>query len=192
MATVAAARPASNFREFEGAVLRNAAAGLGISAQQLSQDWSDVNYSSARAALLEAWKTLTRRRLDFAYGFAQPIYTAFLEESMEVDGLPMPKSGPVPDFLECRGAYARANWMGPGRGWVDPVAEKQGAVLGMDAGLSTLEMEAAENAGEDWEELLDQRQIEVKAFKARELTPPSWAGLHPLPAQRTIEKPQAV
>src|SRR5260364_374396 len=72
MATVAAARPTSNFSELVVAVLRSAAVVLGISAHQLSQDWSDVNYSSARAALLEAWKTLTRRRLDFAYGFAQP------------------------------------------------------------------------------------------------------------------------
>ncbi|WP_349813575.1 hypothetical protein [Escherichia coli] len=33
--------------------------------QQVTQDWSDVNYSSARSSLLEAWKTLTRRRDDF-------------------------------------------------------------------------------------------------------------------------------
>ena len=53
------------------------------------------------------------------------------------------------------------------RGWVDPVAEKKGAILGMDAGLSTLEMESAENAGEDWEEMLDQRAREIAAFKER-------------------------
>jgi capsid protein len=29
--------------------------------------------------------------------------------------------------------------MGPGRGYVDDVKEKQGAILGMDAGLTTLE-----------------------------------------------------
>jgi capsid protein len=29
--------------------------------------------------------------------------------------------------------------MGP-RGWVDPVAEKKGAILGLDAGLSTLKL----------------------------------------------------
>ena len=29
-----------------------AAAALGLSTQQVTQDWSDVNYSSARAALL--------------------------------------------------------------------------------------------------------------------------------------------
>jgi capsid protein len=43
--------------------------------------------------------------------------------------------------------------------------EKRAAVLGMQAGLSTLEIEAAENAGMDWEELVDQRAVEIQRFK---------------------------
>ncbi|RJF82421.1 phage portal protein [Azospirillum cavernae] len=186
--TVSAARPNSNFADFEGAVLRNAAAGIGISAQQLSNDWSDVNYSSARAALLEAWKTLTRRRTDFAVGFGSPVYCAILEEMMEVDNLPMP-SGVVPDYLDARGAYSRCRWMGPGRGWIDPVAEKQGAVLGMDAALSTLEEECAENTGQDWEEVLDQRAREMQGFKERGLEPPSWAKMN-IPANQAAAPPK--
>lgn len=184
---VTAARPNGNFREFESAVLRNAASGLGISAQQLSNDWSDVNYSSARAALLEAWKTLTRRRQDFAAGFAHPVFGAFVEEAMDIEDLPLPAN--APDFVECRGAYTRCQWIGPGRGWVDPVAEKQGAVLGMDAGLSTLEAECAEQ-GLDYEEVLDQRKREIDAFAARGIPVPTWAGMQT--AQETIKKPEAV
>lgn len=170
---VTATRPNSNFKDFESAVLRNAAAGLGLSAQQLSQDWSDVNYSSARAALLEAWKTMTRRRDDFAIGFAQPIYSAFLEEVMDVDNVPLPAGAPA--FADFRAAYSRARWMGPGRGWIDPVAEREGAVIGMKSGLSTLEHECAENSGSDWEEVLDQRRREIEAFKERGLPLPEWA-----------------
>lgn len=170
--TVNAARPTSNFKEFEGAVLRNVAAALGLSTQQVTQDWSDVNYSSARAALLEAWKTLTRRRDEFAVGFAQPVLTAFLEELHEEEDLPLPAD--APDFLAARAAYTRAQWMGPGRGWVDPVAEKKGAILAMESGMSTLEIEVAENVGEDFEDILDQRAREERAFKERGLTPPSW------------------
>jgi capsid protein len=70
--TVNAARPYSNFEVFESAVLRNFSSGTGLSPQQVTQDWSDVNYSSARSSLLEAWKTLTRRRDDFSMGTAQP------------------------------------------------------------------------------------------------------------------------
>ncbi|WP_289992221.1 phage portal protein [Photorhabdus laumondii] len=185
--TVNAARPHSNFEGFESAALRNIAAATGLSTQQVTQDWSDVNYSSARSAMLEAWKTLTRRRADFSIGFAQPILTAFIEEIHDIEDLPLPTG--APDFLEARAAYCRAQWMGPGRGWVDPVAEKKGAILGMDAGLSTLEMEAAENAGEDWEEMLDQRKRELDAFEERGLTPPSWAQLD-VPADKTIQDPK--
>lgn len=186
---VSAARPNSNFRDFEGAVLRNAASGMGISAQQLSQDWSDVNYSSARAAMLEAWKTMTRRRIDFAHGFAQPIFGAFLEESMEVDDLPLPKG--APEFMECRSAYARAEWIGPGRGWVDPVAEKKGAVLGMDAGLSTLQSECAEQ-GLDYEEVLFQRKKEIDLFNSLGLKVPEWAGMQDKTADQIIQDPGIV
>lgn len=175
--TVNAARPTSNFADFEKAVLRNFAAAAGLSAQQVSQDWSDVNYSSARGALLEAWKTLDRRRADFAVGFAGPIRGAVLEELHAVEDMPLPAG--APDFAEARGAYARALWVGPPRGWVDPVAEREGAVLGMEAGLSTLEAENLDQS-QDWEEILDQRQRELAAFKARGLEPPaSWLANRP-------------
>ncbi len=176
--TLSAARPTSNFNGFESAVLRNIAAATGLSTQQVTQDWSDVNYSSARAAMLEAWKTLTRRRDDFAVGFAQPIASAFVEEIHDIEHLPLPLN--APDFLDAKAAYCRARWMGPGRGWIDPVSEKKGSILGMNAGLSTLEMEAAENAGEDWEEMLDQRAREIDAFKDRGIPLPEWA--EPVPA----------
>lgn len=186
LVTVNAARPSSNFAPFESAVLRNAASALGISESQLTQDWSKVNYSSARSALLEAWKTLTRRRVDFAVGFAQPILGSFIEELHDLVDLPLPAG--APDFIDCRAAYSRAQWMGPGRGWVDPVAEKKGAILGMDAGLSTLEIECSENVGEDWEEILDQRKREIEALKERGLPLPEWASGDD--AEDTIKDPE--
>jgi len=185
--TVNAARPTSNFGDFEGAVLRNASAATGLSAQQISNNWSDVNYSSARGALLEAWKTLNRRRIDFGHGFGQPIWAAHMEEQFEVDNLPLPNG--APDFMECRTAYSAAKWMGPGRGWIDIVKERQGAVLGMDSGLSTLEQECAENGGEDWEENLDQRARELEAYRERGLTPPTWAGMQ---TAKEVIQPQEI
>jgi len=184
--TVTAERPSGNYAAFEGAALRNIAAGIGISAQQLSNNWSDVNYSSARAAMLESGKTMMRRRQGFASGFAQPFLDAVMEEMFDVDDLPLPAG--APDFVEFRGAYGRARWMGPGRGWVDPVAEKQGAVLGMDAGLSTLEDECAEQ-GLHWEDVLDQRAVEIQRFKELGIPVPTWAGMQT--ANEVTKKPEA-
>ncbi|WP_346730422.1 phage portal protein [Caballeronia sp. dw_19] len=170
--TVSASRPTSNFADFENAMLRNVAAGTGTSAQMISQNWSDVNYSSYRAAMLEVWKTFHRKRTNFASGYGHPIYCGFLEESMEVDDLPLPTG--APPFIECRVAYSRAKWMGPGRGYVDPQKEKAGAILGMDAGLSTLEDECAELGGSDWREKVGQRAVERAKFQELGLPVPQW------------------
>lgn len=180
ISTIAAQHPNNNYAEFQKTALRNIAAGTGLSSQQVSNDWSDVNYSSARAAMLEAWKTLSRRRDNFARGFASPIRSAWLEECCYVEDLPWP-SGVSKDFLEdsiplLRTSISKCMWLGPGRGWIDPVAERQGSVLGMDAGLSTLEIESAENSGTDWEEIINQRKIEVDRFRKLGLPLPEWMG----------------
>ncbi|HLN23445.1 MAG TPA: phage portal protein [Patescibacteria group bacterium] len=184
--SVAATHPHTGFGEFAHEMLRTVAAALGVSAEQITQDWSQTNYSSARAALLESWKTMTRRRDEFAMGFTTPIYAAWLHEAMTLGELPLPRNAPA--FIEAATAYSRCGWLGPGRGWVDPVKEKQGAVLGMDAGLSTLKAECADNSGRDWEEILDQRKIEMDGFAARGLTPPSWAGMQDATTASTPEE----
>jgi lambda family phage portal protein len=184
---VTASRPNANFKDFESVFLRNVSAATGLSAQQVSNDWSDVNYSSARGALLEAWKTLSRRRHDFAIGFGQKIVVAFAEEAMEVDPLPLPRG--APPFSQFRDAYSRTKWMGPGRGVIDPVKERQGAILGMDAGLSTLEDEAGELGGVDWRDTVAQRAVEVARFKELGLPLPEWAG--GIDATKVISEPEA-
>lgn len=184
---VDAARPSSNFSAFEGAVLRNVATGVGLSAQQVSNDWSNVNYSSARGALLEAWKTLSRRRHEFSVGFCDPIRASWLEEAMDVDYLPLP-NGVVPEFAECRGAFSRCNWLGPSIDWLDPLKDRQGAVLGMDAGLSTLERECAMQ-GLDYEEVLEQRAHEIKKFDELGIPRPDWSGGMGLTADKVSATP---
>ncbi|KVF22935.1 phage portal protein [Burkholderia cepacia] len=173
---VAAAHPHSGFQDFAHEMLRSIAAALGVSAEQITQDWSKTNYSSARAALLESWKTLSRRSAEFKMGSATPLYATWLQEVIERGDLDDVLPSDAPDFVEAPTAYARCDWLGVARGWVDPVKEKQGAVLGMDAGLSTLKRECAEQ-GLDWEEVIAQRAVELAAFKRLGIAPPSWAGI---------------
>lgn len=151
--------PNANFDKFVAASLRNIASAIGITYEQLSADWSQVNYSSARAALLEVWRGFTARGGHFAHQFVQPIYVRVLEEAIARGKVRVPR-GCVP-FAKARYAWSRARWLMPGRGWVDPVKEANAAVLRMGNGLSTLEREAAEQ-GLDWEEVLTQRAREQK------------------------------
>ena len=177
--------PHNGFAEFVHEMQGGIASALGVSLEQVTQDWTRTTYSSARAALLESWKTLVRRRLEFSAGTATPMYAVWLREAMENGELPLPKN--APDFIEAATAYAGCSWLGPARGWVDPVKEPQGSILKMDAGLTSLKQEAAEQ-GSDWEELLDQRQIEIAAFNERKIPLPAWGGVEI--ATRTDEPPE--
>ena len=167
----AVARPNPNFAGFEKAVLRNVASAGGLSSMQVTNDWSDVNYSSARGALMEFWKTTYRRRHNFAIGFAHPILQAFAEESFDVDNLPLPPG--APGFEEMPSAYCRANWIGPAKGWMDPKAELEGAILGMSAGLMDFDQICAEQ-GVEADDMIAARAKVKERFLAAGAELPEW------------------
>ena len=164
IAPFAPARPAAQFEAFTVAVLRHIAASLGLPYELLLKDFSKTNYSSARAALLEAWRTFRGRREKLATYWAQPCYELWLEEAVNAGLIE------APDFYENRAAYCRSKWIGPGRGWVDPVKEADAARIRMNAGISTLEAECAEQ-GLDWEEVLEQRAREHAKMRELGLDP---------------------
>jgi len=154
--------PNNNAESFIRSALRNVASTAGISYEQLTMDWSQVNYSSARAALIEVWRGLTARKNNFAAQFMQQWYAAWLEEAIDLGHIVMPKG--APPFAAKRAAYTRADWIGPGRGWVDPLKEADAAVTRLDGNLSTFEREGAEQ-GRDWRSDAMQRRREQKFFE---------------------------
>jgi len=168
--SVSANHPTGNFEPFEVAILRHVASGLGITYEQLSGDFSRTNYSSFRGATNEVLKTFDRRSKNFDTGFAMPVRIAALEEFFDVEDLPLPAG--APPFEEMRGAYSACRWLRPGRGWVNPLDEIRAASLAMQTGLTTLEDQAGEQ-GEDWEEIVDQRAVEIQRFKDRGLELPA-------------------
>lgn len=184
--TVAAARPHGQFSPFAQEMLRGVAAALGVSETQVHKDLASANYSSIRAGLVEAEKTYVRRCDEFNLNTADPVLACWMQEAMEYGDLPLPKD--APDFLEAATAYANGRWLGPAAGWVDPVSERQGVVLGLDAGLTTLEDECAKQ-GLDFEEVIDQRIYEVGRFTDGKLPMPSWAG-EKVSAMDAASKPQ--
>jgi lambda family phage portal protein len=153
--TVAAERPTTNFAPFESAVLGSIASALGISKEQLSQDWTGINYSSARTLLNEIWRGLTADRHLFTQAFCTPIYSAWLEEAVARDLIQIP--GGKSSFYVFRSALCQAEWIGPGRGWVDPYKEAQAAQLRMNIGITSQTDECAEQ-GRDADEVRWQRK----------------------------------
>jgi lambda family phage portal protein len=148
-------RPNTSFESFVTMLFRHIATGLHIPYELLMKDFSKTNYSSARAALLEAWRFFRGRRKWLSTYWMGPIYRLWLEEAVNMGLIE------APGFYENWEAYCRATWIGDGRGWVDPKKEAEAAQLRMSLNISTLEDECAEQ-GADWEERLTQRARELK------------------------------
>lgn len=146
-------RPNNAFEAFMLAVLRHIAAGLNMPYELLAKDFSRTNYSSARAALLEAWRYFQGRRTWLQTTWLQPLYELWLEEAVNAGVIE------APDFYRQRHAYSRASWIMSGRGWVDPSKEADAAGKRLGHHLTTLRQECAEQ-GLDWEEVLEQRAEE--------------------------------
>lgn len=165
-------RQSSSFASFQTAFLQSLASALGLSYEQLSMDWSKTNYSSARAALNEVWRAVKRMSAIFVEQIVTPIYYAFLEEAIDKGFVTLPALagvGGLDLFHEMPGAVMRARWLGPGRGYVDPVKEIQASALRIESMVSTLENECGDQ-GDDYDDILDQIQIEEAELKARGLT----------------------
>lgn len=155
-------RPNQAFEAFMLAVLRHIAAGMNMPYELLLKDFSNTNYSSARAALLEAWRYFNGRRRWLTDYWLKPIYELWLEEAVNAGEID------APGYYENQYAYNRCRFIFGGKGWVDPVKEAQAAVLRMNAGLSTMEAECAEQ-GLDYEEVMDQQAVEKRMKEERGL-----------------------
>jgi lambda family phage portal protein len=152
--------PNAAFGAFMEAALRHIAAGLNLPYELLLKDFSKMNYSSARAALLEAWRFFLGRRRWLRDYWLNPIYQLWLEEAAWRGRIGVTHA----DYLANRYAYARCRWVFAGRGWVDPVKEATAAKIRKDEYFSTLEDECAEQ-GLDWEDVLEQRARELARMR---------------------------
>ena len=158
-------RPNAAFESFMLSVERRIAAGLNLPYELFAKDFSRVNYSSARAALLEAWRYFNGRRRWLTSTWLRPIYELWLEEAINAGVIE------APGFYTNRYAYTRCRFVFGGKGWVDPVKEITAAKLRLEIGVSTLEQECAEQ-GLDWEEVLHQQRLEQQCRREHGLAEP--------------------
>lgn len=146
---------------FRNGFLRQFSLALGISFEQLSNNFSDANYSAARAALLEVWRGVMSQRHMFVSHVASLIYAAVIEEAIEIGAVKLPPG--APPFQENRAAYTACQWTGPGMGWIDPLKEANAMLVRLQSKTSTRQKEAAAN-GDDYLEIFDQiEQEEIEA-----------------------------
>ncbi|MFW5926836.1 MAG: phage portal protein [Wenzhouxiangella sp.] len=150
---LSAKQPVAAFEQFERAALRMIAAAGDTSYEQLSKDYTNTTYSSARASMLEAYKFIVSERQNTVIRLANIIYALMLEDAIYSGRIELPRNAPAFNEPGAKRAYCAARWIGPGRDQIDPVKDAQATKMELAMGLTSHEEEAARR-GRDPDELI--------------------------------------
>lgn len=109
------------YDDFERRTLLRLAAGIGITYEQLTGDMLNVNYSSARVALIE-FRRLCEQDVytGFVPQLCDPVFRAFMIAAVQA-GL-IPGLG-IREFTRNLAAYTAAEWVMTKWDWIDPQKE---------------------------------------------------------------------
>jgi lambda family phage portal protein len=147
--------PDASVEPFIRACLRGVAAGLGVAYHSLANDPAQVNYSTARVALLEERDMWMRVQEWYIEHWCTPDFEEFLKGEVLAGALPV--------------AYAQlyndVRWQPKRWSWVDPEKDAAGKELMLKNGLTSRTRISAE-LGEDFEEILRERKADEDMAEA--------------------------
>lgn len=155
--TVDPKRSDTQFEVFVNTFIMVIASSMGIPKEVLVKQY-ESNYTAARAALLDFWRTVKVYRRRFNSGFNQPIYEQWLSEAVAAGRIEAP--GFFDDPI-VRQAWCGCSWMGASMGHVDPLKEVNAAEARIRNNISTEEQEAMEYNGNNWDEVVRTRNKEI-------------------------------
>jgi len=155
--------PTTAFADFEKAILRGIAGGLGVSYTALANDLEGTSYSSIRQGALEErdfYKTQQRFMIEH---FIDPMFRLWMRHVMDFALIPINGPGKFEKFA------LGISWRARGFQWVDPLKEINAAVVGLQNGIIS-HTDIAATYGRDAEETFAQIQRDKEMAKIFGLT----------------------
>lgn len=156
--TVETQHPHSGYDTFMMARTKQASAAMEIPVEVLFKRF-DSQFSSARGALNEFWRTCGMQREWFAEDFCQPVYETWFAEAVARGRIRAPGFFDDPAI---RKAYTDCKWNGPSKTALNPSQEVEAAMKRVAEGFSTAEEETAQLTGGDYNRNIRKRLVEAK------------------------------
>lgn len=159
--------PNSVYEAFMRAMLREVAAGIGVSFESLSRDYSQSNYSSSRLALLDDRDMWRFFQSWFITDFRNIVHKEWIAMAV--------LSGTITSITQVQYAldplkFQTVRFKPRGWTWVDPTKEVEAFKEAIKAGLTTQsDVIAATSGGRDIEDIFDERARELEMAKERGL-----------------------
>lgn len=160
-------RPNSNMDPFMRLMLREIAAGTGVSYESLSRDYSQSNYSSSRLALLDdrdLWRVF---QLWFIRNFRNEIHDEWLQQAVLARAV---TAISIDEYASNIKKFSAVRFKPRGWTWIDPQKEVEAYKEGIKSGLTTMtKVIASTGDGMDIEDVLDERRHELDLAKEKGL-----------------------
>lgn len=157
-------RPNAAMDPFMRFMLRSFAAGVGVSYESVSRDYSQSNYSSSRLALLEdrdLWRVLQGW---WIRNFRKEVHRDWLEASVLAGVLPFA------DYYTQPKKYQPVRFKPRGWSWIDPVKEVGAYKAAVRAGFMTVSAVISQTSEHsDAEDVFNERRLELDLMAEREL-----------------------
>lgn len=144
-------RPNPNLVGFIEQQLRASGAGIGVSYETISNDYSKTNYSSSRLSLITARDRYKVLQTWFASNFLREVVYGNPEADGWLDMAVMSGVLNFPDYELRPKRYSAVKWQFRGWAWVDPHKEVKATLDSLAGGMTSLTKHYAEQ-GEDFEE----------------------------------------
>lgn len=155
--------PDNTAEGFKSTILGAAASGGDVAKHSLTGDMSQVNYSSARVAMLDERDFWQEIQQFFIEEFCQPVFEDWLKSAMLTNVVNL--------TLKQYELLKEVKWFARGWTWVDPEKEVNADVTAINNGLETVTGVLARQ-GQDLEEFLKIRQKEQQMFEQYGITYP--------------------
>lgn len=164
---IAPNRPNTQIDPFMRLMLREVAAGVGVSYESLSRDYSQSNYSSSRLALLDdrdLWRML---QAWYVRNFRNQIHREWLQAAIFSKAI---KTISVEQFANDLEKFMAVRFKPRGWSWIDPTKEVEAYKEAIKAGFTTTaEVITLTGGGKDLEDVLDDREHELQMMKEKNL-----------------------
>lgn len=175
--------PGGQYEPFMRAMLRAFAAGIGVSYETLSRDYSQSNYSSSRQALIDDrdnWRVLQSWMID---NFHSRVFDAWLDMAWAGGAVQLT------DYATNSDMYKAIRFVPRGWSWVDPLKEIKAYTEAVRSGFMTLS-DVHATTGADFDEVMAQRKREIDLVEGMGLVFDTDSGKVAANGQLTATDPQ--
>lgn len=151
----------SEYGEFVRACVRLIATARQISYELAFRDYSQVNFSSARASFIQDHKRFSNEQWHMVTYVLNPLFESWLDANVMAGNI---KGLGVSAYFINKSDFCQPRWVAPAREWVDPLKDINAIQKEIDMGITTIS-EVAAARGKDFEEVIAARVKENQMLK---------------------------